>query len=147
MHDSSEGLRSIIGRKLIEQVDPFEEAALVEHCKNLDQLGREIGSNLNLWNRIKLEFCNSYSRSLLVWYNLHPTIVCKQCSWLALLQTRDLSETSCWLSVNTNYAHTMKGSFARQSCNIMVNVVSYSLFITTAKFFLLTFIIVHPFNC
>ena len=48
MHDSSEGLRSIIGRKSIEQVDPFEEAALVEHCKNPDQLGREIGSNLNL---------------------------------------------------------------------------------------------------
>ena len=38
MHDSSEGLRSIIGRKLIEQVDPFEETALVEHCKNPDQL-------------------------------------------------------------------------------------------------------------
>ena len=40
MHDSSVGLRSIIGRKLIEQVDPFEETALVEHCKNPDQLGR-----------------------------------------------------------------------------------------------------------
>ena len=38
MHDSSEGLRSIIGRKLIEQVHPFEETALVEHCKNPDHL-------------------------------------------------------------------------------------------------------------
>ena len=31
MHDSFEGLRSITGRNLIVEVDPFDETALVEH--------------------------------------------------------------------------------------------------------------------
>ena len=40
MPDSSEGLRSIIGRKLVEQLDTFDKAALVQHCKNPEQLRR-----------------------------------------------------------------------------------------------------------
>ena len=40
MHDSFDGLRSMIGRKVIVDADFCAVIALVEHCKNPDQLGR-----------------------------------------------------------------------------------------------------------
>ena len=40
MHDSFEGLRSMIGRNWTAHLEPFHETALVESCKNPDQFGR-----------------------------------------------------------------------------------------------------------
>ena len=50
MHDSLEGLRSIIGKNLMDDRDPFCGSFVVEHCKNPDQFGR--GSSVEDKNQL-----------------------------------------------------------------------------------------------
>ena len=45
MQDSSVGLRSIIGRNVIVDADFWDATALVERCRNLDQLERDFSED------------------------------------------------------------------------------------------------------
>ena len=51
MHDSLEGLRSIIGQNLMDDWDHFRGSCAVEHCKSPDQFGR--GSSVDDSSNIK----------------------------------------------------------------------------------------------